>query len=231
MNTERHPLALLTREVRPVPLDARRTVLVLQDLHAPFSDVDNGWLAREALRKVVSREFDEYLSMVPGAVANAGKLLAAARDVGLTVHFACFGHRSNDEPSPLQRSMGWTWNIDGPDGVFPDEVRPVAMEALHAKPGWGILGSKSIRMALRTSEAATVLLAGLPFDFGVRQTCLELADAGYCTLLASDATASLTHAAEGPARGNLAHGATKLRSTEEILGLLARVGGEKVVWV
>jgi nicotinamidase-related amidase len=227
----RHPLSLLTREVAPVPLTATHTVLLLQDLHAPFSDGEGGALAREARRRVVAREFDEYWEAVPTAVANAGRLLAAARELGIAVHHVAWGHRRAASPSALQEAMGWVWDLDGPDGAFPDAVRPRPGETVHAKAGWGALTSPSLRTALADGGFDAVLLAGLPFDFGIRHSCLELADAGYRTLQASDATAALTTAAEAPARGNLAHGATKGRSTAEVLDLLARVPAEGTVWV
>ena len=56
----RHPLPLLTREVRPLLLQPGETWLLVQDLHAPFADPDHGALGTLAARKVVSREFDEY---------------------------------------------------------------------------------------------------------------------------------------------------------------------------
>jgi nicotinamidase-related amidase len=227
----RHPLSLLTREVAHVPLTATRTVLLLQDLHAPFTDAADGSLAREARRRFVTREFDEYWDGVPAAVANAGRLLAAARGLGLPVHHVVWGHRRGEAPSALQEAMGWAWDLDGPDGAFPDALRPRPGEAVHAKRGWGALTSPGLRAALADGGIEAVVLAGLPFDFGVRHSCLELADAGYRTLLASDATAALTSAAEAPARGSLAHGATKLRSTAETLDLLARVPAEGTVWV
>lgn len=227
----RHPLSLLTREVAPVPLAKRGTALLLQDLHAPFSDLEGGSLLREARRKVVLREFDEYASGVSDAIANAGRLLVAARELGWPVHYVCWGHRGDAAPSPLQTAMGWTWDLDGPDGRLPDALRPHRHEVVHAKPGWGALGSETLRRALIRDEVRAVVLAGLPFDFGVRHTCLELADAGYRTLVADDATAPITRAAAAPARGNLAHGTTKLRSTAEILDLMARVPGEGTVWV
>lgn len=227
----RHPLSLLTREVAPVPLAQRGTALLLQDVHAPFSDLEEGALLREARRKVVRREFDEYAAGVGDAIANAGRLLAAARDLGWPVHYVCWGYRGEAGPSPLQRAMGWDWDVDGPDGRLPDALQPRQGEMVHAKPGWGALGAETLRQALTRDEVRAIVLAGLPFDFGVRHTCLELADSGYRTLLADDATAPLTRAAAAPARGNLAHGTTKLRSTAEILDLMARIPSEGTVWV
>ena len=227
----RHPLSLLTREVAPVPLDQERTALVLQDLHAPFTDAREGALAREARRRGVEREFDEYWGVVPDALTNAARLLVAARGLGLTVHHVRWGVAPGDDPSDLQTAMGWTWPLAGDAAAVDERLAPADGEPVHAKPGWGAWGSPGLRAALRDARVTTVVLCGLPFDFGIRHSAYEFADAGLRTLIASDATAALTAAAEAPTRGNLAHGATKLRSTAEVLDLLGRVPAETTVWV
>ena len=227
----RHPLSLLTREVAPIALVRKHTALVLHDLHAPFTDPDDGALAREARRRGVEREFDEYWHAVPDALANAARLLEAARDLGLPVHHVRWGHAAGDAPSELQRAMGWVWDLGGDPGRVDERLAPRSGEGLHAKAGWGAWTALSLRSAFQRDEVASVVLCGLPFDFGIRHSCFEFADAGLRTLVASDATAALTAAAEAPTRGNLAHGVTKLRSTAEVLDLLERVAREGTVWV
>lgn len=227
----RHPLSLLTREVAPVALGLSQAALVLQDMHAPFADPRDGALAREARRRGVEREFDEYWGIVPDALANAARLLEAARSLGLAVHHVRWGHAPGEAPSDLQRAMGWTWAFAGGEAGVDERLTPRAGEGVYAKPGWGAWGSPGLRAALRDAQVATVVLCGLPFDFGIRHSAYEFADAGLRTLIASDATAALTAAAEAPTRGNLAHGTTKLRSTAEVLDLLARVPSETTVWV
>jgi nicotinamidase-related amidase len=227
----RHPLSLLTREVAPIALDRVHTALVLQDLHAPFTDASDGALAREARRRGVEREFDEYWSAVPDVLTNATRLLEAARDLGLRVHHVRMAHASGAEPSAFQRSMGWTWDVGGDDALVDERLAPRGDEGQHTKPGWGAWASPELRSALQRDGVRSVVLCGLPFDFGIRHSCFEFADAGLRTLVASDATAALTAAAEAPTRGNLAHGATKLRSAAEVLDLLERVPKEGTVWV
>ena len=66
-----------------------------------------------------------------------------------------------------------------------------------------------------------LLVAGTMFDFGIRQTCYELADRGIGSLVVSDAVVPLTTAMQSPTAGSVAHGLTKLRTTAEVLDLLA----------
>lgn len=227
----RHPLPLLTREVAPVSLERGRTALLLQDLHAPFLDWEGGALAKEARRRGVMREFDEFVATLPEVIAACGRVLGAVRALGLPVHHVRLVTPAGEAPSSLQAALGWTWPADAPEADFDPRLQPQEGEWLHHKPGWGAWGSASLRAALQADDIKSVILMGVPMDFGIQHTCYEFADVGLRTLLVSDATAALTAAAEGPLRGNLGHGTTKLRSSGELLDLLARVHAEGRVWV
>src|SRR4051794_21570895 len=135
----RHPLTLLTREVRPLSLRPGATLLLLQDLHAPFADIDDGALAQMARDKVVGREFDEYTDALRLIGPNVELVVAAARDHGLGVVYSCLGHERDQEPSSFQRATGWLWPLDGVETVFPAAWRPAPGDPVFAKPGWGAL--------------------------------------------------------------------------------------------
>jgi nicotinamidase-related amidase len=227
----RHPLPLLTHEVAVFELDRAHTALLVQDLHAPFLDWEGGPLAREARRRGVTREFDEFVAALPDVIAACARVLVAVRDLGLPVHHVRLATPAGGAASSLQQALGWTWDDHAPEAAFDPRLAPLAGEQVHAKPGWGALGSASLREAFRVGGVRRVILMGLPLDFGIRHSCYELADAGYRTLLVSDATAALTAAAEAPARGNLSHGVTKSRSSGELLDLLARLRAQGMVSV
>jgi nicotinamidase-related amidase len=227
----RNPLPLLTREVPPLSLRPGETWLLAQDMHAPFADLENGALARQARAKVVSREFDEYSDGLRLIGPNVAALVAAARESGLGVVFCCLGHEEDDQPSAFQVATGWCWRLDGPDGAFPAAWRPREGEPIFAKPGWGALANPAFVAFLEENGIRNVLVVGAMLDFGIRQTCYELMDRGIGALVVSDAVAPLTFAAQGHVAGNLAHGMTKLRSTAELLDLLSvmRRDGEALV--
>jgi nicotinamidase-related amidase len=216
----RHPLPLLTREVRPVDLTSARSLVLVQDLHAPFADVDGGTLGRMAQAKVVMREFDEYFDTLQLVAQNFPALLAAFRDARVPVAYSCLGHRASEEPSAFQQATGWTWNLDGPDGSFPDAWAPRDGEPVFAKPGWGALASPDFRRFLDERGVESVVIFGAMFDFGIRHTCYELADAGIGSLVVSDAVVALTRDGSAATAGNLAHGVIKLRSAGETLDLV-----------
>jgi nicotinamidase-related amidase len=222
----RHPLTLLTKEIPALDLTVSNACLLLQDLHAPFADPENGWLATRARDKVLSREFDEYFDTLEIIAPNIPKLLQSVRELDLLVVYSCLGYRPPDAPSEFQKATGWRWNLDGPDGDFPQEWQPRESEQVFSKPGWGALANDRFRQFLLDSDTRAVIVCGVPFDLGIRQTCIELGDLGVGTLVISDAVASITDAGQSFTRGNISQGLIKLRTTAETLDLLARLRTE-----
>jgi nicotinamidase-related amidase len=227
----RHPLPLLTQAVPAIQLDRAHTCLLLQDLHAPFADAAGGWLAARARAKVLLREFDEYFDALDLIAPNITRVLSAARGLGIQVVYSCLGYFSPGQPSAMQQAMGWEWNLDGPDGAFPSAWQPQPGEAVFAKPGWGALANPELVHYLRQHNISTVVVAGSMFEFGIRQSCGELADGGIAHLIVADGVAALTHVGRAYTGGSIAHGMTKLRSTGELLALFAELASREYVLV
>ncbi len=215
----RHPLTLVTRETRPISLSAGRSCLLLQDVHAPFADPEHGWLARRAEQKVLTREFDEYFELLAIISENIPRVLGAARRVGIPVVFSGLGN-SEEGPSEFQRATGWLWDLQGPDGSYPEAWRPEGRELVLSKPGWSALSNPAFVSYLAESRLANVVVMGAMLEYGISQTCLELGDRGVASLVVSDGVAALTRAGQDYVSGNIAHGLIKLRTTGEVLGLL-----------
>jgi nicotinamidase-related amidase len=227
----RHPLTLLTREVPPLSLRPGATWLLVQDLHTPFADIDDGTLARMATDKVLRREFDEYTDALRLIGPNVESLVAAARDHGLGVVYSCLGYERDRKPSSFQEATGWRWRLDEFETTFPAAWRPAPGDPVFAKPGWGALANPAFARFLEERGIENLLVTGSMFDFGIRQTCYELMDRGIGSLVVSDAVAPLTLAAHGHVAGNLAHGLVKLRSTAELLDLFAIMRRDGMVLV
>lgn len=217
----RHPLTLLTREVRPLRVRPETTWLLVQDLHAPFADLESGALAAAAARKAVSREFDELADTLRLIAPNVERLISEARAHQIGVVYSCLGYDAADEPSAFQQATGWQWRLTGEATDFPPAWAPLPEEPVFAKPGWGALANPAFADLLAERRVENLIVIGAMLDFGIRQTCYELADRGLGCLVISDAVAPLTLAAQGHTTGNLAHGLTKLRSTAELVDLLA----------
>lgn len=221
----RHPLTLVTKETRPINLTASNTCLLLQDLHAPFADPENGWLARRVKEKVLSREFDEYFELLAIISQNIPKVLKAARDLGMPVVFSSLGH-GDDNVSDFQQATGWSWDLNGEDGSYPTAWEPREGELILPKPGWSALSNPDFAAYLEENNIANVAVMGTMLDFGLTQTCLDLSDRGISSLVVSDAVAALTRPSQDYASGNIAHGLVKLRTTSEVIDLLQVVKKE-----
>ncbi len=219
----RHPLTLLTREVRPITLTRTNACVLLQDLHHPFADPVLGWLAVRAHKKVLLREFDEYFSELESVTLPITEVLNKARAVGLPVAFSCLGHRKGGGPSGFQVATGWLWDLDGPDGRFPASWSPVAGEPVFTKPSWGALANPEVDRYLSNAGLTNVLVMGSMLDFGIRQTCNELTDRDIGSLVVSDGVIALTSDARSAVTGNMGHGLTKFRTAGEVVNLLAEL--------
>ncbi len=227
----RHPLTLLTDAVPPLSLAPATTRLLLQDLHAPFADAEQGWLARRADAKCLRREFDEYFDALAIASGAIVRCLEACRARRIPVRYVCMGCSPPDGPSAFQQATGWTWALDGPDGAFPAPWQPQPGETVHAKPGWGALGSPSLAAELRREGVRSVILCGAMLEYGIRQTSLELADAGLGVLIVGDGVVPLTQAGRGALSGGLSQGLVKVRSAGELVGLFDERGPDAAVVV
>ncbi len=219
----RHPLTLLTKAVPALDLNRDNVCLLLQDLHSPFADAKGGWLAARAKSKVLMTEFQEYFRALDSSLSNITRILNVVRALGLPVIYSCLGYRPPQSPSEFQMATGWTWNLNGPDGTFMAAVHPADSESVFSKPGWGALANAELEGFLRERGIRYVIVAGVLLDFGIYQTCGELADRGIGSLVISDGVASITGAGQTYVRGHAAHGLTKLRSTGEMLDLLSKL--------
>ena len=221
----RHPLTLVTKETKPITLTASNTCLLLQDLHAPFADPENGWLARRVKEKVLSREFDDYFELLAIISHNIPKVLGAARDLGMPVVFSSLGHSDNNV-SDFQQATGWSWDLNGEDGSYPTAWQPGERELILSKPGWSALSNPDFGAYLEENDIANVAVMGTMLDFGISQTSLDLSDRGVSSLIVSDAVAALTRPSQDYTSGNIAHGLIKLRTTSEVIDLLQVVKTE-----
>jgi nicotinamidase-related amidase len=74
---------------------------------------------------------------------------------------------------------------------------------------------------LHAHNIRSAIVMGTMLDFGIRQTCAELSERGVQPLVVSDGVVALTNVGRAFTGGSMAHGMTKLRSTGELLDLLA----------
>ena len=216
----RHPLTLVIKETLPLNLTVENTCLLLQDLHSPFTDADNGWLVNKVNRKVLMREFDDYFHLLALIRPNIPRVLEVARRMDIRVAYSCLGHWADESPSLFQKATGLAWDLDGPLGCHPEEWQPDENEPVFSKPGWSALANPKFAAYLAENNVQNVIVMGAMLDFGVRQTCLNLSDHGIQSLIVGDAAYGLTDAGHVFTADAVTHGLVKIRTTGELLLLL-----------
>ncbi len=169
-------------------LDPRRTALVLFDVlngHVKTRDAEARW------RPVI---------------AAAASLLAAARERGAMVAYACAAHRADNATSA--HTLRDTDNRLRPlDPAAPPAFTPVVaagtwgaqvVEELAPEPGdyvvpkyrWSAFHQTYLELALRTRGVDTIVLAGGSTDVGIASTAYAARDLDYNVVVAADACTS-----------------------------------------
>ncbi len=172
--------------------DPARTALVCIDFQRDF--VEPGGFG-ETLGNDVST--------LRSAIAPTERVLAAARQLDLTVIHTREGHRpdlSDCPPNKLWRSknIGAGIGDSGPCGrilvrgepgweIVP-EVAPIDGELIVDKPGKGAFYATDLDLLLRRNEITHLVFTGITTDVCVHTTMREANDRGYECLLLSDCT-------------------------------------------
>ena len=227
----RHPLTLVIKETLPLNLTVENTCVLLQDLHSPFTDVDDGWLVNKVNQKVLMREFDDYFHLFGLIRPNIPRVLQTARQMGIRVAYSCLGYGRFESPSLFQRATGLEWDLTTPLGRHPEAWRPLDEEPVFSKPGWSALANANFTTYLARNNVQNVIIMGSMLDFGIRQTCLELSDRGIQSLIVGDASFGLTDAGHIYTNDAVTHGLVKIRNTGELLLLLKTLQEEGSVLI
>jgi nicotinamidase-related amidase len=188
----------------PLRLDPRATALLLIDLqHA----VTARQLAPYSAQDVVQR-----CAALAAAFRTKGALIVYVR-----VDLAHMLALPVDSP---MRSPG-----DPPPPPQASELVPDAGyqrgDLLITKRQWGAFFGTDLEAQLRARRITTTLIAGIATNFGVESTARAAAGLGFATLLAEDATSSLSAEAHTFAYQTIFPRLAHVRSTQELLTAIA----------
>ena len=185
-------------------LDAGRTCLLLFDFLA-------GHAAKDPQR---------YAPVM----ANAAKILAAARARGAMVAYARADHRADGGTTArtLHDSGPRPPLITGgtPEAEIVPELAPRSGEYLVPKHRWSAFHGTYLDLALRARRADTIILSGGSTEIGVSSTAYAARDLDYNLVIASDACTSAKHEVHDQLMREVFPRLARVRTTMQILEML-----------
>jgi nicotinamidase-related amidase len=194
-------------------LDARRTVLIFFDMLKRF---DYG---------------PDFKSLLPEArpqVDACVRLLAAARDAGVPVAYACGDHRPDGLDLATAISDDALARSDQPRGPDPagleiiDELKPRPGDYVIRKHRWNMFFQTELELILRARDIDTILLAGGSTEIGIASSCYGARDLDFNTMLVRQCLRSgrgqrISDFFLDRVAGNIA----RVRSLDEVIQMLA----------
>jgi nicotinamidase-related amidase len=196
----------MSDEKPALQLDARRTAIIVIDLQKGIANMPGG--------APHSR---------PSVIANAARLLAAARAAGAQPILVHVGG-APDGADRLHTPTDQTWK---PTGPLPPDWSELIPE-LDRQPGdlvilkrqWGAFYGTDLDLQLRRRGLTAIILCGIATEGGVESTARDAYERGYELLFAEDAMTGISAESHANSVERIFPRMGRVRSTEQIIAAL-----------
>lgn len=237
MNEHEQIIAIIrAKNESPIPLDPRRTALIVVDMQRYFTQPS--FPITEVFNKLSPGASSGYLKRVRQVVIpSIQKLLACFRAVGAPIVFTAVGTevgegrdlpcwlRSIDELGLATLGSRVYPPLDDPSWQIDEALKPQPGEPVLSKFSAGAFATTGLEQRLRNQGIESVVVAGVTSDVCVSTTAREAADRSFRTIMVRDGCTTLSeqmHQASLEAF-NIAFG--WVRTAEEVETLLQRPSG------
>ena len=196
----------MSNEKSDLQLDPRRTAIVVIDLQKGIAQMPGGGPHSR-----------------PSVIANAARLLTAARAAGaqpVLVHVggAADGadrlKPNSDQPMRSLGALPPDWSE-----LIPELDRQPA-DIVILKRQWGAFYGTDLDLQLRRRRLGTIVICGIATEFGVESTARDAHERGYELIFAEDAMTGQTAESHANSTTRIFPRIGRVRSTEEILAAL-----------
>jgi nicotinamidase-related amidase len=196
----------MSDEKSEVILDPRRTAIVVIDLQKGIVGMPGG---------------APYSK--PAVIANAARLLSAARAVGaqpVLVHVGGAADASDRVHTPTDQQMRSTGPLPSGWSELIPELNQQNSDVVILKRQWGAFYGTDLDLQLRRRNLSTIILCGIATEFGVESTARDAYERNYELIFAEDAMTGQTAEAHQNSTARIFPRLGRVRSTEDILAAL-----------
>ena len=189
-----------------ITLEPRRTAIVVIDLQKGIAGMPGG---------------APYTK--PAVIANAARLLAAARVVGaqpVLVHVGGAADASDRVHTPTDQQMRSTGPRPPDWSELIPELNQQPGDIIVLKRQWGAFYGTDLDLHLRRRGLTTIILCGIATEFGVESTARDAHERGYELIFAEDAMTGQTAESHQNSTTRIFPRLGRIFSTKQILAAL-----------
>jgi nicotinamidase-related amidase len=234
---EKMQAVIANKQLVPLRLDREKCALIVVDVQRFFADPEAAFA--RTLDAADPGITDGYFSRVQSVLPKIAELEEGFRGLRLPVIFTIVGSETGDRRDlvPWIRDLdelsvalrgepanpvvnGWSWQVM-------DQVSPAPGEVVLNKKSSGAFASTALGHLLHSLGITSVVVCGLTTSICVAQTAREAADAGFRSVIASDACTEMSEEMHDLALISFCHAFGQARETREIVDFLAvRTGAD-----